>query len=96
MKDAVQDNHPQLARIEQLLREGNQLRSDTLAMQQQLIAAQRELLAEQRANLARAAEINDGAVKIQKRASALQTVVIPLIIVALLFVGYLLFRGAVR
>jgi hypothetical protein len=87
-----------LARVEQLLREGNELRGRTLQMQQESIALQREafalqksLLEEQRANLARAAQVNDGALAVQARARKLLLVVVPVLLVLVGYASWLLF-----
>ncbi len=88
--------HPQLERIEQLLREGNAMRAEAIAFQKEALAMQRTLVEEQRANLAKAEKINEGALAIQKRARGLTGIVIPVILLALVYVGYLLFVGSIR
>jgi t-SNARE complex subunit (syntaxin) len=92
----MQDNHPQLERIEQLLREGNQLRADAVAMQREHLAMQRELMDGWRANLSKASQVNDQALAIQRGAKRMQAVVLPIIIVAIACVSYLLFSGVFR
>ena len=88
----------QLDRIEQLLREGNQLRQRTIALQQESIDLQREalaqtrpLLAAQQANLERADRVNDGALAIQQRARQFILLLVPILFLLIGYVSYLLF-----
>ena len=87
----MSDHQAQLDRIEQLLREGNQLRSQAIALQQEAIATQKSLIDEQRAQLAKASLINDGALAVQQRARKLLAIVIPVLVVLIVYVSYLLF-----
>jgi t-SNARE complex subunit (syntaxin) len=87
----MSDHQAQLDRIEQLLREGNQLRSQAIALQQEAIATQKSLIEEQRAQLAKASQINDGALAVQQRARKLLAIVIPVLVVLIVYVSYLLF-----
>ena len=82
---------PQLDRIERLLVEGNQLRRQAIALQQESIALQKSLIDEQRANLARAAQINDQALAVQRRARFAQTLAIPALVVLIGYASWLLF-----
>jgi hypothetical protein len=87
----MSDHQAQLDRIEQLLREGNALRSQAIATQQESLALQKSLIDEQRATLAKAALVNDGALAVQQRARKMLSVVIPIIVVLVVYVSYLLF-----
>lgn len=81
----------QLERIERLLTEGNRLRRDAMALQQESIDLQKSLVQEQRANLARAAQINDQAIAVQRRARLAQTLAIPALVLLIAYASYLLF-----
>jgi hypothetical protein len=88
----------QLDRIENLLREGNDLRRQAIALQGEAIATQREALAtqkslidQQRSNLAKASQVNDQALVLQTRARRLVTFLIPILIVLVLYVSWILF-----
>jgi uncharacterized tellurite resistance protein B-like protein len=85
------DPNPQLERIEQLLREGNDLRRQAIALQQQAVATQQSLVDEQRANIAKAALVNDQAIALQQRARRVVTAIIPVLIVLVGYVSWLLF-----
>lgn len=87
----MSDNQAQLDRIEQLLREGNALRSQAIATQQESLALQKSLIEEQRAQLAKASQINDGALAVQQRARKLLAIVFPVLVVLIVYVSYLLF-----
>ena len=87
----MSDNQAQLDRIEQLLREGNALRSQAIATQQESLALQKSLIEEQRAQLAKASLINDGALAVQQRARKLLAIVFPVLVVLIVYVTYLLF-----
>lgn len=87
-----------LERIEQLLREGNDLRRQTLAMQQESIDLQRRafelqstLVEEQKANIARANQVNEQALAIQQKAKKMQVLVIPALVILIGYASYLLF-----
>ena len=87
-----------LARVEALLREGNELRRQTLAMQQQSIDMQRQafdlqrtLVEEQRANLAKASQVNDQALAIQRKARGVVSLLVPVLIALIGYVSWLLF-----
>lgn len=86
-----QQQSPQLERIEQLLLEGNRLRSQAIALQQEALATQRSLVDEQRANLAKAAQVNDQALALQRRARRIVTAIIPILVVLVGYVSWLLF-----
>jgi len=94
----MDDNHPQLARIEALLREGNLLRQRAIELQQESIAAQREALAQtqplldaQRDNLEQASRINDQALAIQRKARRIVSLIVPILLVLVAYVSYLIF-----
>ena len=87
----MSDNQPQLDRIEQLLREGNELRGQAIALQMEALATHKSLLDEQRAILAKASLVNDGALAVQQRARRLLAVVVPVLVVLIAYVSYLLF-----
>jgi len=80
-------------RIEDLLREANALKSESLAiqrealsMQKEALAAQREIVAQTKANLELARGVNEGAALLQKRARVVLVFVVPVIV---LLIGYL-------
>jgi multidrug efflux pump subunit AcrA (membrane-fusion protein) len=87
-----------LARLETLLREGNDLRRQTLAMQQQSIDMQRQafdlqnaLVQEQKANLAKASQVNEQALAIQRKVRGVITLLVPVLIALIGYVSWLLF-----
>ncbi len=80
-----------LDRIEQLLEEGNRLRGQAIALQQEAIGMQRSLLDEQRANLAKASQVNDQALAIQQRARRITGALVPILVVLVAYVSWLLF-----
>ncbi|KQT10698.1 hypothetical protein [Ramlibacter sp. Leaf400] len=86
-----QQHSPQLERIEQLLLEGNRLRGQAIALQQEALATQRSLIDEQRANLAKASQVNDQALLLQRRARRIVTAIIPILVVLVGYVSWLLF-----
>ena len=86
-----QQQSPQLERIEQLLLEGNRLRGQAIALQQEALATQRSLVDEQRANQAKAAPVNDQALALQRRARRIVTAIIPILVVLVGYVSWLLF-----
>jgi hypothetical protein len=81
----------QLDRIEQLLREGNELRRQAIGIQQESIALQKSLVDEQRANLAQASRVNDQAMAIQQKARRAVAIIIPILLVLVAYVSWLLF-----
>jgi hypothetical protein len=83
--------NPQLDRIEQLLREGNDLRRQALAVQQQALATQQSLGDEQRTNIAKAGQVNDQALALQRRARRIVTAIIPILFLLIAYVSWLLF-----
>jgi hypothetical protein len=87
----MSESSTQLDRIEQLLREGNELRRQAIALQQQAVAAQQSVIDEQRANIARAAQVTDGALALQQRARRIVTALIPILVVLIGYVSWLLF-----
>jgi hypothetical protein len=84
-------DQPQLDRIEQLLREGNELRRQAIGIQQESIALQKSLVDEQRANLAQASRVNDQAMAIQQKARRAVGIIIPILLVLVAYVSWLLF-----
>jgi len=91
MSDTSTSDSTQLDRIEQLLREGNALRSEAIALQNEAVAMQKSLIEEQRANLAKAGQVNDQALEMQKRGKQV-TIVILVVIAGLIgYLSYLLF-----
>jgi hypothetical protein len=88
----VNEPEASLARIEQLLQEGNALRREAIAIQREAVEMQKSLMDQQRDNLARAAQINEGAAAIQKRAKGAISIVIPILVVLIVYVSYLLLR----
>lgn len=92
----MEETQSRLARIEQLLQEGNQLRRNAIAVQQEGLALQKSLVDEQRANLAKAAQVNDQALAIQGKARRVQAFAIPALVVLVGYASYLLFWGIAR
>ena len=76
---------------EQLLREGNELRRRAVSLQEESMALQRSLVDEQRANLARASQINDQAMQVQRRARSIQALAVPALLALVAYASYLLF-----
>ncbi len=89
------DNGPdvlaRLARIEQLLEEGNRLRGQAIALQTESLATQKSLVDDTRANIAKAGKVNDQALELQSRARSTVKVILVLILVLVIYLSYLLF-----
>ena len=80
-----------LDRIESLLREGNQLRSQAIELQRESIAVQKSLVDETRANIAKAGAVNEQALELQRRARGVLKIIFPVILLLLVYLSYLLF-----
>ncbi|HZY18470.1 MAG TPA: hypothetical protein VFE82_08305 [Ramlibacter sp.] len=80
-----------LDRIEQLLREGNALRAQAVALQQEALRTQQSLVEEQRANLAQAGRVNEQALALQRRARGIVVAIIPILVLLVGYVSWLLF-----
>ncbi len=85
------DHSDQLDRIERLLRDGNDLRRQAIAVQQEAIELQKSLVADQRANITKASLVNDQALALQSRARRVVTVIIPILLLLVGYVSWLLF-----
>ncbi|MGC1173029.1 hypothetical protein [Polaromonas sp.] len=89
--DAGPDTSARLARIEQLLEEGNRLRSQAIALQQEALAVQKSLVDETRANIVKASTVNDQALELQRRGKNAQKVILGIVFVLVIYLSYLLF-----
>lgn len=89
--DAGPDTSARLARIEQLLEEGNRLRSQAIALQQEALAVQKSLVDETRANIVKAGTVNDQALELQRRGKNAQKVILGIVFVLVIYLSYLLF-----
>jgi t-SNARE complex subunit (syntaxin) len=89
--DAGPDTSARLARIEQLLEEGNRLRGEAIALQQEALAVQKSLVDETRANIVKAGTVNDQALELQRRGKNAQKVILGIVFVLVIYLSYLLF-----
>lgn len=89
--DAGPDTSARLARIEQLLEEGNRLRGQAIALQQEALAVQKSLVDETRANIVKAGTVNDQALELQRRGNNAQKVILGIVFVLVIYLSYLLF-----
>ena len=80
-----------LDRIENLLREGNQLRSQAIELQRESLAVQKSLVDETRANIVKAGAVNEQALELQRRARGALKIILPIILVLVVYLSYLLF-----
>ena len=92
----MNETDPQLERIEQLLREGNDLRRQAIVAQHASLTLQKSLVDEQRAILGKAGQVNEQALQLQRRARKLFTVIIPVLFLLIAYVSYLLFFRSYR
>ncbi len=92
----MNETDPQLERIEQLLREGNDLRRQAIAAQHESLTLQKSLVDEQRAILGKAGQVNEQALQLQRRARKLFVVIIPVLFLLIAYVSYLLFFRSYR
>jgi t-SNARE complex subunit (syntaxin) len=89
--DAGPDTSARMARIEQLLEEGNRLRGEAIALQQEALAVQKSLVDETRANIVKAGTVNDQALELQRRGKNAQKVILGIVFVLVIYLSYLLF-----
>lgn len=89
--DAGPDTSARLARIEQLLEDGNRLRGQAIALQQEALAVQKSLVDETRANIVKAGTVNDQALELQRRGKNAQKVILGIVFVLVIYLSYLLF-----
>lgn len=89
--DTGPDSSARLARIEQLLEEGNRLRGQAIALQQEALAVQKSLVDETRANIVKAGTVNDQALELQRRSKNAQKVILGIVFVLVIYLSYLLF-----
>lgn len=85
------DDSARLARIEDLLQEGNRLRSEAIALQKESLAVQKSLVDETRANIVKAGKVNDQALEMQRRAKVAVKVILGIVFVLVVYLSYLLF-----
>lgn len=85
------DTAERLARIENLLQEGNRLRSLAMDLQKESLAMQRSLVDETRANIVKAGTVNDQALELQRRGRAVVKIVLGVVFFLILYLSYLLF-----
>jgi len=85
------DDSARLARIEDLLQEGNRLRSEAIALQKESLAVQKSLVDETRANIVKAGKVNDQALEMQRRAKGAVKVIFGIVFILVVYLSYLLF-----
>lgn len=85
------DTAQRLARIENLLQEGNRLRSQAMDLQKESLAMQKSLVDETRANIVKAGTVNDQALELQRRGRAVVKIVLGVVFFLILYLSYLLF-----
>lgn len=85
------DDSARLARIEDLLQEGNRLRSEAIALQKESLAMQKSLVDETRANIVKAGKVNDQALEMQRRAKGAVKVIFGIVFILVVYLSYLLF-----
>lgn len=87
----MMDDSARLARIEDLLQEGNRLRSEAIALQKESLAMQKSLVDETRANIVKAGKVNDQALEMQRRAKGAVKVIFGIVFILVVYLSYLLF-----
>ncbi|MBW8722762.1 MAG: hypothetical protein JF626_13135 [Polaromonas sp.] len=85
------DDSARLARIEDLLQEGNRLRTEAIALQKESLAMQKSLVDETRANIVKAGKVNDQALEMQRRAKGAVRVIFGIVFILVVYLSYLLF-----
>ncbi|MDP2032700.1 MAG: hypothetical protein Q8K29_04735 [Polaromonas sp.] len=89
--DGNTDSSERLARIEQLLQEGNRLRAEAIALQKESLAMQKSLVDETRANIVKAGAVNDQALELQRRSKGAVKVILGIVFLLIIYLSYLLF-----
>jgi t-SNARE complex subunit (syntaxin) len=87
----MMDDSARLARIEDLLQEGNRLRTEAIALQKESLAMQKSLVDETRANIVKAGKVNDQALDMQRRAKVAAKVIFGIVFILVVYLSYLLF-----
>jgi t-SNARE complex subunit (syntaxin) len=87
----MMDDSARLARIEDLLQEGNRLRTEAIALQKESLAMQKSLVDETRANIVKAGKVNDQALEMQRRAKGAVKVIFGIVFILVVYLSYLLF-----
>lgn len=85
------DDSERLARIENLLQEGNRLRGEAIALQRESLEMQKSLVDETRANIVKAGTVNDQALEVQRRAKVAVKVILGIVFLLIVYLSYLLF-----
>ncbi len=85
------DTAERLTRIENLLQEGNRLRSQAMDLQKEALVMQKSLVDETRANIVKAGAVNDQALELQRRGRAVVKIVFGIVIFLIVYLSYLLF-----
>jgi hypothetical protein len=85
------DSSERLARIEELLQEGNRLRAEAIALQKESLTMQRSLVDETRANIVKAGTVNDQALELQRRSKGAVKVILGIVFLLIIYLSYLLF-----
>ncbi|MBA4328956.1 MAG: hypothetical protein C0428_12075 [Polaromonas sp.] len=89
--DGNTDSSERLARIEQLLQEGNRLRAEAITLQKESLAMQKSLVDETRANIVKAGTVNDQALELQRRSKGAVKVILGIVFLLIIYLSYLLF-----
>ena len=87
----MMDDSERLARIENLLQEGNRLRGEAIALQRESLEMQKSLVDETRANIVKAGTVNDQALEVQRRAKVAVKVILGIVFLLIVYLSYLLF-----
>jgi t-SNARE complex subunit (syntaxin) len=87
----MMEDSERLARIENLLQEGNRLRGEAIALQKESLEMQKSLVDETRANIVKAGKVNDQALEMQRRAKVTVKVILGIVFILVVYLSYLLF-----
>jgi t-SNARE complex subunit (syntaxin) len=87
----MMEDSERLARIENLLQEGNRLRGEAIALQKESLEMQKSLVDETRANIVKAGKVNDQALEMQRRSKVTVKVILGIVFILVVYLSYLLF-----
>ena len=85
------DDSARLACIQDPLQAGNRLRSEAIALQNDVLAVQKSLVDETRANIVKAGKVNDQALEMQRRAKGAAKIIFGIVFILVVYLSYLLF-----
>jgi t-SNARE complex subunit (syntaxin) len=87
----MMEDSERLARIENLLQEGNRLRGEAIALQKESLEMQKSLVDETRANIVKAGKVNDQALEMQRRSKVAVKAILGIVFILVVYLSYLLF-----